>query len=185
MKKVLCFGDSNTYGYIPSTGGRYNKDTRWTGILSNHFEVIEAGANNRNAFSDSPKLLTEYMKMSPDIVVLAIGINDTQKFFNTDIKDAIEKLIDIASPTPIILVAPSILGDNILRHPIFSTMFDEPSVEKSKNLPEIYSQIAQHKGCKFLDLNKIVNTSSIDGLHYEPEQHKIIAEKIYELLLNP
>lgn len=185
MKKVLCFGDSNTYGYIPSTGGRYDKNTRWTGILSNHFEVIEAGANNRHAFSESPKLLTEYMKTNPDIVILAIGINDTQKFFNTDIKDAIEKLIDIVLPTPIILIAPSILGENILKHPIFSTMFDENSIEKSKKLPEIYSQIAKNKGCKFLNLNTCVQPSKIDDLHYEPKQHKIIAEKIYELLLNP
>lgn len=185
MTKILCFGDSNTYGYIPQTGGRYGKNTRWTGILSNYFEVIEAGANNRNAFSDSPKLLTEYMKANPDVVILAIGINDTQKFFNTDIKDAIEKLIDIALPTPVILVAPSILGENILKHPIFSTMFDETSIEKSKKLPEIYLQIAKNKGCKFLNLNTIVQPSTIDGLHYGPEQHKIIAEKIYELLLNP
>ncbi len=185
MTKVLCFGDSNTYGYIPSTGGRYDKNIRWTGILSNYFEIIEAGANNRNAFSDSPKLLIEYMKTNPDIVILAIGINDTQKFFNTDIKDAIEKLINIALPTPIILVAPSILGENILKHPIFSTMFDETSIEKSKKLPDIYSQIAQNKGCKFLNLNTLIQPSEIDGLHYEPEQHKIIAEKIYELLLNP
>ena len=119
MKKVLCFGDSNTYGYIPSTGGRYDKNNRWTGILSNEFEIIEAGANNRNAFSDSPKLLTDYMKANPDIVILAIGINDTQKFFKTDIKDAIEKLIDIISPTPVILVAPSILGENVLKHQFF------------------------------------------------------------------
>ena len=121
------------------------------------------------------------MKTNPDIVILAIGINDTQKFFNTDIKDAIEKLIDIALPTPIILVAPSILGENILKHPIFSTMFDETS----KKLPDIYSQIAKNKGCKFLNLNICTQPSKIDGLHYEPEQHKIIAEKVYELLLNP
>lgn len=185
MTKVLCFGDSNTYGYIPTTGGRYDKNTRWAGILSNHFEVIEAGANNRHAFSESPKLLIEYMKTNPDIVILAIGINDTQKFFNTDIKGAIEKLIDIALPSSVILVAPSVLDENILRHPIFSTMFDESSIEKSKKLPEIYSQIAQNKSCKFLDLNSCTQPSKIDGLHYEPEQHKIIAEKIYELLLNP
>ncbi len=185
MIKVLCFGDSNTYGYIPSSGGRFDKNTRWTGILSSDFEIIEAGANNRNAFSDSPKLLTEYMKMQPDIVVLAIGINDTQKFFNTDIKDAIEKLVDIILPTPIILAAPSILGKNILKHPIFSTMFDETSIEKSKKLPEIYSQIAKTKGCKFLDLNTCTQPSEIDGLHYELKQHKIIAEKLHHLLLNP
>ena len=34
MKEILCFGDSNTYGLIPGTNRRYNRETRWTGILS-------------------------------------------------------------------------------------------------------------------------------------------------------
>ena len=40
--RVLCFGDSNTWGYIPGTGGRYASDVRWTGVLKQltGFEVI-------------------------------------------------------------------------------------------------------------------------------------------------
>lgn len=33
MKEILCFGDSNTYGLIPGTTSRFDRDTRWTGIL--------------------------------------------------------------------------------------------------------------------------------------------------------
>ena len=33
MRQVLCFGDSNTYGYVPGTAERYDWDTRWTGIV--------------------------------------------------------------------------------------------------------------------------------------------------------
>ncbi len=33
MKNILCFGDSNTYGYNPENGGRYDDASRWTGIL--------------------------------------------------------------------------------------------------------------------------------------------------------
>ena len=33
MKHVLCFGDSNTWGFIPGTCKRYDEHTRWTGIL--------------------------------------------------------------------------------------------------------------------------------------------------------
>ena len=33
MRQVLCFGDSNTYGYVPGTAERYVWDTRWTGIV--------------------------------------------------------------------------------------------------------------------------------------------------------
>ena len=32
-KKILCYGDSNTWGYTPKTGKRYSKNQRWTGIL--------------------------------------------------------------------------------------------------------------------------------------------------------
>ena len=33
MKEILCFGDSNTYGLIPGTTSRFDRSTRWTGIL--------------------------------------------------------------------------------------------------------------------------------------------------------
>ena len=44
MKKILCYGDSNTFGFNPKNGGRYDKTTRWSGILSDllkeKYEVI-------------------------------------------------------------------------------------------------------------------------------------------------
>ena len=56
MKKILCFGDSNVYGYIPKNGGRYAVDVRWSGLLKNYFkkqfEIIEAGCNNRVTFDN-------------------------------------------------------------------------------------------------------------------------------------
>ena len=30
---ILCFGDSNTYGYKPDGTGRFDTDTRWTSLL--------------------------------------------------------------------------------------------------------------------------------------------------------
>ena len=34
MKRILCFGDSNTYGYKPDRSGQFNENIRWTGLLS-------------------------------------------------------------------------------------------------------------------------------------------------------
>ena len=49
--KIVCFGDSNTYGFDPRLGssGRYTKDERWTGILDAHdgFSVVNEGMNGR------------------------------------------------------------------------------------------------------------------------------------------
>ena len=57
MKHILCYGDSNTHGYIPS-GGRYDDDTRYTGILAkllgSDYRIIEEGLNSRTSSFDDP-----------------------------------------------------------------------------------------------------------------------------------
>lgn len=200
MKKILCFGDSNTYGYIPNNGARYDKNTRWTGVLSllshGKFKIIEGGCNNRTAFATNPagkiftgyEILPELLKDNFDAVVLAIGINDTQFLYNLspiEIASGVEKLINIVkvkSPqAKIILVAPSILTEDVLNGN-FACLFDRTSIEKSRQLPLLYKKIAEKQNIEFLDLNSVAKTSSLDGLHYAPEQHKKIAQVIFTIL---
>ena len=44
---IFCFGDSNTYGYRPDGSGRFDADTRWTGLLQKKLgtndRIIEEG----------------------------------------------------------------------------------------------------------------------------------------------
>lgn len=200
MKKILCFGDSNTYGYIPNNGARYDKNTRWTRVLSllshGKFEIIEDGCNNRTAFAANSagkiftgyEILPELLTDDFDAVVLAIGINDTQFLYNLssiEIASGVEKLINIVkvkSPqAKILLVAPSILTDDVLNGN-FACLFDRTSIEKSRQLPLLYKKIAEKQNIEFLDLNSVVKTSSLDGLHYAPEQHLKIAQAIFTIL---
>ena len=59
MKKILCYGDSNTFGYVPLSGERYDETERWTcvlqSILGNEFKIIEEGACDRTGFVNNPK----------------------------------------------------------------------------------------------------------------------------------
>lgn len=200
MKKILCFGDSNTYGYIPNNGAIYDKNTRWTGVLSllshGKFEIIEDGCNNRTAFAANPagkiftgyEILPELLTDDFDAVVLAIGINDTQFLYNLssiEIASGVEKLINIVkvkSPqAKILLVAPSILTEDVLNGN-FACLFDRTSIEKSRQLPLLYQKIAEKQNIEFLDLNSVAKTSSLDGLHYAPEQHLKIAQVIFTRL---
>lgn len=200
MKKILCFGDSNTFGYNPNNGSRYNENSRWTGILKNlcknNYEIIEAGCNNRTAFSNNPngiqftgyKVLPEYLKEIYDTIIFAIGINDLQKFYNptleefeTGIENLIKKIRESLPNCNIIILSPSHITENILNSN-FRFMFNQTSIEKSKQITPIYEKIANEYNCKFLDLNKIVTTSKIDGLHYDIEEHKKIAQSIITLL---
>ena len=202
MKKVLCFGDSNTYGFVPGKCTRYDKNTRWTGVLQalcgSDFSIIEGGCNNRTAFVDNPagveqtgyKILPEYFtKDYFDIVVLAIGINDLQLFFRPTLEEfeqGMEKLIkitkDLSPNAKIILVCPSKLDLAGIKSGVFSFQFDEISIEKSGKLSPIYKSLAEKYKCHFIDLNNIVEVSPLDGLHFSPKNHKTIAENLYKNL---
>ena len=97
-KRVLCYGDSITWGYNPADGLRMNDDQRWTGVLKNGlgegYTVIEEGLNGRTTVWDDPLkgtyknglnyLVPCLASQRPlDFVVLLLGTNDSQeKIFN-------------------------------------------------------------------------------------------------------
>lgn len=196
MKKILCFGDSNTYGFNPKDGSRYNINTRWAGRLKNDCEVTEAGCNNRTAFSDNPagdnftgyKILPEYLKQHFDYIIVQIGINDLQKTYNvnlTDFEKGMKEFFNIIkyySPSSkVIILAPCVIRGNILDS-YFKLFFNENSIEKSKLILPVYKKIAEQNNYSLINLNEITTVSDIDGLHYEPEQHEIIYNTVKNLI---
>lgn len=186
MKKILCFGDSNTYGFNPADFSRYDNKSRWSGILNNKFDVIEAGCNNRSCFNNIGELnsletLPKYLNNELDYIILQIGINDLQFQYDISLeifKENLEKLIKlIDSRIKVILLCPNII-DNCILKSYFANLFDESSVKKSKQLPEIYNEVALKNNCILINLNNIAKTSNIDSLHYDIKNHQLIAKEI-------
>ena len=200
MKKILCFGDSNTYGFNPLNGLRYTQSERWSGILKEKLKdkylVIEQGCNNRTAVCGNVsvemtgyKAIKQYLKDDLDIVILQVGINDMQFLYNYELSDfqnkfqcLISSIKDVINEVKIILLCPSIIDECILKSG-FSLMFDKISIERSKKLPEIFNNLAKKECCKMIDLNSVVEVSKIDGLHYDIENHQKIAKKLLDDLL--
>lgn len=203
MKKILCYGDSNTFGFIPETCGRYNKSQRWSGILSEilkqNYQIIEEGMNNRTGFFKNPEGLKqsggEYLSVylqnhkDIDICILSLGTNDVQIFYTIDeniAKTGLKKLIssikEANQNTQIIIIPPVKINDNIL-HSGFSLMFNEESIKKIDMIFPCFEQTAKDKNCLYFDFNTIVQPSKTDGLHYTEEAHKIIAEKLAQFIL--
>ena len=198
MKKILCFGDSNTYGFIPQTCKRYEAQDRWSGILQNllgdDYEVLEQGMNNRTGFFKNPENIKlcggEYLPIylqnhhDIDICILELGTNDAQFFYDYSaeaVREGLQKLINSiheANPsTKIIIVPPVKIQANILDG-IFAMYFNLESVEKISQTFGIYKEIAQKNKCYYLDFNESVKPSEIDGLHYSAASHRIIACKV-------
>jgi len=203
---ILCYGDSNTYGYIPVKGGRYPKDVRWTGrlqtILGNRYEIIEEGCNGRTTMFDDPledgKNGLTYLKpclnshRPVDIVILMLGSNDLKTRFKLSAKEISEAAGVLVRETQeflrekqeyepeIILVAPPVIGEDIDNST--SSSFDRSAIDRSKEFSYLYQKIANENKCLFFDAAKSVNSSKEDSLHLTPEAHKKFAEDIAELI---
>lgn len=101
MKTIVCYGDSNTWGFMPKeefpdwTHNRFDFDARWTGILQRalgpEYRVEEEGLNGRTTMFDDVlderrnglKYIDTCMltKMPVDLVILMLGTNDVKEHF--------------------------------------------------------------------------------------------------------
>ena len=81
--KMLCYGDSNTYGYDPRGffGDRYPKESRWVDILAEKlgWQIQNEGQNGREI--PSRPLQYQYvgdmlLRSVPDVIAGMLGTND-------------------------------------------------------------------------------------------------------------
>lgn len=202
--RVLCYGDSNTYGHIPAEGGRYDRHTRWPGrlqeLLGESWHVIEEGLNGRTtAFEDEfvpgrcgLDVIGEVVQGHDpfDILIIMLGSNDCKRRFRASaemITDGLEQVLEKARDCApgsfsILVVAPASMTMRVTSAD-FGSEFDETSVNISKELAGRYEELAQKLHCDFLDASRVTQVSTTDGLHLDADGHKALAKAVCEYLL--
>ena len=202
-KTILCYGDSNTYGFDPANGLRYPAKIRWTGrlqqILGTGCRVIEEGCNGRTTLYDDPieswKNGLDHLRpclnshKPVDLVILMLGTNDLKYYFHAtaeDIGKNVEKLVEVIQSfteekqgfqPKIILVSPPEIGTGIASSP-FGEIFTEDAIAESKKFSAVYRQVAERRGCVFFDAAQYIRPSEEDSLHLTPEAHAVLAEEL-------
>ncbi|MDO4528942.1 MAG: GDSL-type esterase/lipase family protein, partial [Lachnospiraceae bacterium] len=94
-KRILCFGDSLTWGYNPETHQRFPEEDRWTTVLQevlgDSYKIIEEGQNGRTIAIDDPAEGEKngLLYIGPclesqrplDYVIIMLGSNDCKRKF--------------------------------------------------------------------------------------------------------
>jgi lysophospholipase L1-like esterase len=210
MKTILCYGDSNTWGYSPLLQGRCSRAERWPGVLRNQlgaeYLVIEEGLGGRTTVWNDPVegehkngktyLLPCLETHQPlDLVVLLLGTNDLKARFGIDAFDiakgagVLVQMIQKSYTGPnghapqVLLLAPPPVA--ALAGTDFMEMF-AGAEEKSRKLGSAYRRVAAELGCAFLDAGEIIVSSPLDAIHFDPPEHdklgRAVAQQIIKLL---
>jgi lysophospholipase L1-like esterase len=198
-KTIVCFGDSNTWGFDPATSERFPADVRWPGVLrarlGDDVEVIEEGLNGRTTTVDDPlqphrnglvylpPCLESHKPI--DLVTIMLGTNDLKARFHrsgSDIAETAALLAGVARSLPVgrggasprvLLIAPP----PIVKLSILAEMFDG-GAEKSRKFAEYYRAYSEWYNVDFFDAGSVIRSSEIDGIHLEDGEHRKLGEAI-------
>ncbi|MCR4328096.1 MAG: GDSL-type esterase/lipase family protein [Patescibacteria group bacterium] len=198
-KTIVCYGDSNTWGRAPKAG-RYPRSVRWTGflqkLLGDNYEVISEGVSGRtfvvvdpeNPWRSGITHLKSILRsnLPIDVMIIMLGTNDTKDKFNLELEDIgkhLQQTIDLIRKEDIkniLIVCPSdiVIPESGIADPRYIGGSD-----KMKKLPKLYKEVADKNNCHFIDAGQYIASSTIDGLHLEPEAHKKLAEVLRDEIL--
>lgn len=205
VKRILCYGDSNTWGATPGTGVRISEEKRWTGVcqrlLGSGYRILEEGLPGRTSVYDDPcdpvmngltALGYTLCSQKPiDLVVLYLGTNDV-KFTNAiGSANGIDTLLHrirnanaiypgscpvyLQEPKVLLIAPPPILPE------VDQAMPDSRFTNRahhSREFSRLYAQVARNHGVEFLDAAAFVQLSAVDCLHLDEQSHEILGAAI-------
>lgn len=205
VKRILCYGDSNTWGATPGTGVRIDEDKRWTGvcrkILGDGYRILEEGLSGRTTVYDDPcnpvmnglsALGYTLCSQKPiELVVLFLGTNDL-KFTNaigsangidTLLYQILNANVIYPGSCPVFPGVPKVL---LIAPPLILPEIDEAMPDSrftgrahySREFSRLYRQVAEKYGVAFLDAAQFVRPSEVDCLHLDESGHAVLGAAI-------
>ena len=184
--KILCFGDSNTYGYDPRSyfGSRYPAEHRWVDLLAKKLDctVVNEGMNGREIPRREGELqrfdlmLTGHKPV--DLLIIMLGGNDLLQGNPTE--TAVKRMesflehIDL-DKQKILLIGPPPMGRG-------EWVTTQTLVDSSVALNHAYKALSRRLGVRFADAGEWEIPRAFDGVHFTEEGHKAFAEGLRNYL---
>ncbi|MBS6216438.1 MAG: lipase [Clostridiales bacterium] len=174
---VICFGDSNTYGYDPRGyfGGRYDVDCRWVDILAveNGWTIFNMGQNGREIPATVPAFPAD-----TDLLIVMLGTNDLLQGRSPEqAAERLERFLSGISlnSNKILLIAPPPMA--------MGEWVPSPQlIEDSRTFAQLCQALAERLGIRFADAGKWDIPLAYDGVHFTEQGHKAFAAGLLEEL---
>ena len=174
---VICFGNSNTYGYDPRSylGGRYNAESRWVDILAveSGWTVCNMGQNGREIPAVAPAFPED-----TDLLIVMLGTNNLlQGYSPENAAQQLERfLTGITLPRDkLLLIAPPpvTLGEWVPSPQL---------IDDSRTFARLCQTLAERLGIRFANAGKWGIPLAYDGVHFTEQGHKAFAAGLLEEL---
>lgn len=194
MKKILCYGDSNTYG-LDAYHGRIQDAEQWPNILQSsllplEYKVIQEGLGGRFAGDMRTNKVYQNGRTSFDvivrstlpaeIVIIALGTNDCKREFSRTAREVADDLLWYSEKTQEIARQFSMDMPEILY--ILPANFRESEYFKGNTaLRDEIIAIMKKSGMSFVEINGL--ELSEDGVHYSIADHKKVAEIVRDKII--
>ena len=177
MMKVVCFGDSNTYGFDPRSffGSRYPADSRWVDILANKtgWDVRNEGMNGREVPRNAV-VFPENIRL----LIIMLGTNDLlmgrSVAGTAAAMDQFLKALSLSSGKVLLIAPPHFVRGEWLEN--------DRLVWDSHLISEEYRSLASQLGIRFVDSADWEIPLCFDGVHFTEEGHRRFAAGLYEYL---
>ena len=184
--KILCFGDSNTYGYDPRSffGGRYDAAHRWVDLLAetSGWETVNAGANGREIPRTEGEAARFAQSLSgaamPDLLLVMLGANDLLQ--GADVRTAAGRMEAFLKRVPlpeerVVLIAPPPMEPG-------AWVTEARLLTDSRQLTSAYAALAAKLGIHFLDAGSWDIGLTFDGVHFTEAGHAVFAKELRQAL---
>ena len=171
-RRLLCYGDSNTYGYDPRScfGGRYPESVRWTALLNAEgWKLINKGENGRSIPRSNQEIkaaVQTICSIEVDILTVMLGSNDLLQCPDLAAEVCGERmgrflravLTQTQGGAKILLVAPPPMK-------LGAWVSDHRTLEESRRLAGCYERTAYQLGIAFADAGTWGVGLAYDGVH--------------------
>ena len=180
--KLLCFGDSNTFGYDPRgfLGEPYERESRWVDILRDRtgWVLVNAGQNGREIPRHGFELeaVTGLLgRHRPDLTLVMLGTNDLLQGADAETVTARMEAFLGQLPGRVFLIAPPPLQRGVW-------VPDDRLLENSRLLGPAYGQLAARLGIPFADSGSWGIELTFDGVHFSEAGHRNFARQLLPAL---